>query len=443
MGYTNSSLVKHKIMSPNRYHPRKYPITRITIHHMAWILATSQQCGNSFKNPSRQASSNYGIGYDGDIALYVNEEDGAWTSSDYDNDNRAVTIEVANSTGSPNWSVSNKSYKALINLVTDICKRNGKTKILWLGDKEKTLAYEPKDNEMIMTVHRWFSPTLCPGPYLYSLMPDIARRVNEKLQAVKTEPAKVTIKNVTTEDQIWDFLKSKGLNDCAVAGIMGNLRAESRLIPTNLQNSFENKLDFNDESYTKAVDSGAYDNFADDKAGYGLAQWTYPSRKANLLAFAKAQKKSIGDLVMQLEFLWNEMQNYTTMMTELKDAKTVRDASNSFLFRFERPANQGGKVQDDRTNFGLEYYKLFSTNAVKTAKESLKLYRVQVGAFREKANAEKRVQYLKELGTDAILKKSGSYYKVQAGAFSKHDNAEALLNRMKNAGYDDAYIIYE
>lgn len=431
-------------MSPNRYHPRKYPITRITIHHMAWILATSQQCGNSFKSPSRQASSNYGIGYDGDIALYVNEEDGAWTSSDYDNDNRAVTIEVANSTGSPNWSVSDKSYKALINLVADICKRNGKTKILWLGDKEKTLAYEPKDDEMIMTVHRWFSPTLCPGPYLYSLMPDIANKVNKLLQNVKTEQSEeVYTFHGTIEEKIWNFLKGKNLNDFAVAGIMGNLRAESNLRPTNLQNSFEANLGYNDETYTKAVDNGVYNNFVNDGAGYGLAQWTYHSRKANLLAYAKSKNASIGDIDTQLEFLWKEMQNYTTMMTELKDAKTVRDASNSFLFRFERPANQGGKVQDDRTNFGLEYYKQFSTNAVKTAKESLKLYRVQVGAFREKANAEKRIKYLKDLGTDAILKKSGSYYKVQAGAFSKHDNAEALLNRMKNAGYDDAYIIYE
>ena len=294
---SNSSLVTAKIISPNKYSPRKYPITRITIHHMAWVQCTSKKCGESFKSSARQASSNYGIGYDGDIALYVEEKDAAWTSSNYDNDNRAVTIEVANSTGGPNWEISKKSYKALIELVTDICKRNGKTRIIWFGDKAKTLAYKPKEHEMIMTVHRWFSATTCPGPYLYSKMGDIADDVNKKLatgtKEVKEEKSTVINKNDPVDKQIWDFLKSKGLNNYAVAGIMGNLKAESNLRPNNLQNSFEKKLGYTDISYTQVVDSGKYTKFATDGAGYGLAQWTYHTRKAALLAFAKSRKKSI------------------------------------------------------------------------------------------------------------------------------------------------------
>lgn len=445
---SNSSLVTYTKLSPNCYKPRKYPISRFTIHHMAWVMCTSKKCADSFASPSRSASATYCIGYDGDISQSVKEENAPWTSSDYDNDNRAITFEVANSKGAPNWEVSDKSYKALINLMVDCCKRNGKTKVIWLGDRDKSLAYKPKDNEMLMTVHRWFSSTACPGPYLMSKMGDIANKVNAQLQKagdpVQSTPEPIETKEEdSVEKKIWDFLKSKGLNDFAVAGIMGNLRAESALSPINLQNSFEKKLGYNDKTYTQAVDKGIYNNFIHDGAGYGLAQWTYYSRKQGLLMYARSQNKSIGDLQMQLEFLWKEMQNYTTMMSELKSANTIRDASNSFLFRFERPANQGTGVQDARTNYGVTYYNKFSNKVpTETAKETTKLYKVQVGAFKEKANAEKRVKYLVNIGVKAIIKQAGSYYKVQAGAFSKKSNAEALLTKIQNAGFEDAYITY-
>lgn len=440
----NSPLATSRIISPNKTSPRNHTIDRITIHHMAWVMATSKQCGESFKSASRQASSNYGIGYDGDIAIYVDEKDRSWCSSSASNDNRAVTIEVANSKGAPNWEVSDKSYKALLNLVTDICTRNGKNKIIWFGDKDKSLSYSPKSNEMLMTVHRWFSSTACPGPYLYSKMKNIADEVNKRLQKTSDslESKPDTKVDESVDKQIWDFLKSKGLNDFAVAGIMGNLRAESALSSINLQNSFEKKLGYNDATYTQAVDNGVYHNFVNDGAGYGLAQWTYHSRKANLLAYAKSKGVSIGNLQMQLEFLWKEMQNYTTMNMELKSAKTIKDASDSFLFRFERPANQGSGVQIARANYAKEFYDKFSgTKAESTDK--VKLYKVQVGAFREKANADKRVSYLAKIGISAIIKTAGNYYKVQAGAFSKKENADSLLNKVKNAGFEDAYIIYE
>ncbi len=447
---SNSSLVTYTKLSPNCYKPRKYPISRFTIHHMAWVQCTSKKCADSFMSPSRSASATYCIGYDGDISQSVKEENAPWTSSNFDNDNRAITFEVANSTGAPNWEVSHKSYKALINLMVDCCKRNGKTKVVWLGNKEKSLAYKPKDNEMLMTVHRWFSSTACPGPYLMSKMDDIANKVNAQLQKAG-DSSQSTQKPIETkepeddsnEKKIWDFLKSRGLNDFAVAGIMGNLRAESNLRPDNLQNSFEKKLGYNDTTYTQAVDKGLYNNFIHDSAGYGLAQWTYYSRKQGLLMYARSQNKSIGDLQMQLEFLWKEMSNYSTMMKELDTATTVRDASNSFLFRFERPANQGGEVQDKRAEYGLEYYNKFSGKVpTETAKEVKKLYRVQVGAFRDKNNAEKRIKYLSELDIKAIIKQAGSYYKVQASAFSSKSNAEALLIKIQNAGFKDAYITY-
>lgn len=125
------------------------------------------------------------------------------------------------------------------------------------------------------------------------------------------------------EEKIWKFLKSKGFTDFGVAGLMGNLYAESGLSPINLQNSYEKKLNFTDQSYTQAVDNGSYTNFVKDAAGYGLAQWTYWSRKQNLLNYARSVGKSIGDLDMQLEFLCKELSGYSAVWKTLQSAKSV------------------------------------------------------------------------------------------------------------------------
>ena len=163
---------------------------------------------------------------------------------------------------------------------------------------------------------------------------------------------------------IWDYLKSKGLNDFAVAGIMGNLFAESALNPRNLQNSYENFLNMNDDAYVAAVDNGSYTNFVRDSAGFGLAQWTYWSRKKNLWDFAKATGKSIGDLQMQLDFFWKEIQSYTGVMSVLRSASSVLEASNAMLLNYERPANQSEGVQKKRAEYGQRYYEQFATQSM-------------------------------------------------------------------------------
>ena len=123
---------------------------------------------------------------------------------------------------------------------------------------------------------------------------------------------------------IHDYLRAKGLNEYGVAGLMGNLFAESGLNPRNLQNSYEKSLSMNDNAYVTAVDNGTYTNFVYDKAGFGLAQWTYWSRKQNLLNFARAAGKSIGDLIMQLDFLWKELsESYPGGVSVLKSATSV------------------------------------------------------------------------------------------------------------------------
>lgn len=165
----------------------------------------------------------------------------------------------------------------------------------------------------------------------------------------------------TVKEQIWNYLKSKGLNNYGIAGLMGNLYAESALNPKNLQQSHERKLGYTDESYTKAVDDGSYDNFVRDSAGYGLAQWTYWSRKKNMLDYASKHCKSIGDLEMQLAFLFDELKkSYPTVLSKLKTARSVKAASDAVLTEYEKPADQSERVKLTRSEYGQKFYDEFA-----------------------------------------------------------------------------------
>lgn len=199
MAYTNSPLVAYTRISPNKTVNRKYPITRASIHCVVGQCSV-ETIGQVFAPTSRQASSNYGVDYDGKIGMYCEEKDRSWCSSSSDNDNRAITIEVASDTTHP-YAVNAKAYAALLDLLTDICKRNGKTKVVWIADKTKALAYTPKDNELLLTVHRWFANKACPGQYLYDRHDEIAAEVNKRLgtEAPKEEPAPSTDEAVTVK----------------------------------------------------------------------------------------------------------------------------------------------------------------------------------------------------------------------------------------------------
>ena len=164
-----SNLVSFVKLSPNCTKPRGKKIDTITIHHAAGN-ASVETLGNIFAPTSRKASANYGIGSDGRIACFVEEENRAWTSSSTANDDRAITIEVANCGAEPDWPVSDKAYAALLDLCEDICRRHGIV-LNYTGDKTGNL-----------TMHKWFKATACPGPYLESKFPAIASEVNRRLQ---------------------------------------------------------------------------------------------------------------------------------------------------------------------------------------------------------------------------------------------------------------------
>lgn len=177
---SNSSLVDVTILSPNCNSPRNNAIKKITIHHMAGNLSV-ERCGELFSDPNRQGSSNYGIGTDGRVGLYVDEADRAWTSSSPVNDNQAVTIEVANSQYGGDWPVSDLAYSKLIDLCVDICQRNGIEYLNFTGDATGNL-----------TMHKYFAATNCPGPYLEARFQDIANKVNARLNKNESEKTTMT-----------------------------------------------------------------------------------------------------------------------------------------------------------------------------------------------------------------------------------------------------------
>lgn len=176
---SNSSLVTCTKLSPNCSKPRANKIERITPHCVVGQL-DAMDVANMFADPAREASSNYIIGTKGDVCLCVDEANRSWCSSSRDNDNRAVTIECASDKTSP-YAFNTTVYNKLIDLCVDICKRNGKTKLLFLGTKEKSLSYTVKPDELILTAHRWFANTDCPGDWMMNHMSDLAEKVTDIL----------------------------------------------------------------------------------------------------------------------------------------------------------------------------------------------------------------------------------------------------------------------
>lgn len=461
MGYTNSSMVVYKKLSPNHSGQRTHSIDRITPHCVVGQCSV-ETLGDIFYPSSRQASCQYGIGADGRVGMYVEEKNRSWCSSSNANDQRAVTIECASDTAEP-YAFRDIVYQTLIKLCVDICKRNGKKKLLWLGSKEKTLAYEPASDEMVLTVHRWFANKSCPGNWMYARMGDLAAKVtgqlggssaatgansatakNTKFPAVpftvnviindlnyrsagsmsakvlgQTGKGVFTITQVkdgwgklksgagwiylenpsyctigkavssekkvslqegeskeevkgetkaegkTGEEVIWDTLYAAIGNAYGTAGLMGNLYAESALKANNLQNNGNTKLGMTDAEFTAAFDGGKYaeDTFIHDGYGYGLAQWTYYSRKEALLKYAKSKGKSIGDLSMQLAFLISEIKGYTAVWNTLTSAKTVKEASDKVLTGYERPADQSDAVKVKRAGYGQTYYDRYASKS--------------------------------------------------------------------------------
>lgn len=262
------------------------------------------------------------------------------------------------------------------------------------------------------------------------------------------------------EENIWNYLTGAGLNPRGVAGLMGNLYAESALNPQNLQSTYKKKLGYTDASYTAAVDSGTYPNFVRDSAGYGLAQWTYWSRKEALLTFTKSEKASVGDLETQLAFLLQELSSYG-LLNPLKTASSVREASDLILLKFEKPADQNEAAKVKRARYGQIYYDKYVKENTAMNENDLRSQIVSIAqsyiGYRENNGSHKtiidiynshkplargyRVQY-----TDAWCATFASAVAIQAGLtdiIPTECGCSAMIELFKKLGSwqeNDAYV---
>ena len=328
-------------------------IKYIVIHYTGALGDAKANC-NYFAGGNRNASAHYFVGYDGAIWQSVEDKNIA-------------------------WHCGAKSYKHAecrnINSIgIELCVRKKSTASMGATDKdwyfedatveaaaELTRYLMDKYNVPASHVIRHYDVTgkICPNPYVYNTTAHTWDEFKKKISGAAVTAGGM-VQNGNTEKAVWDYLAGKGLNAYAVAGLMGNLYAESGLNSCNLQNSYNKSLNMTDAQYTAAVDNGSYGNFVKDKAGYGLAQWTYHTRKQALLNYAKKAGASIGSLDMQLAFLWDELQGYKSVISTLKGAKSVRAASDAVLLGFEKPADQSEAVQKKRAGYGEAYYKKYA-----------------------------------------------------------------------------------
>ena len=207
--YTNSPLVGYTRLVSKHSGRRTHAIDRITPHCVVGQV-TAARLGDIFSG-TRDVSSNYGIALDGTVGLYVEEKNRSWCSSSNANDQRAITIECA-SDPKPPYAFKAVVYDTLVKLCIDICKRNGKKKLIWFGDKAKSLNYSPKPDEMVLTVHRWFANKSCPGDWLYARMGDLAKKVTAALADSSPAPAPTVAKCPYAEPKKDIMYGAKGNN---------------------------------------------------------------------------------------------------------------------------------------------------------------------------------------------------------------------------------------
>ena len=274
---SNSSLVCYTGLSPNHSGARTHSIDRITPHCVVGQLSCETIC--ACFPAGRDASCNYGIGTDGRISLCVEEKNRSWCSSSSANDQRAVTIECASDKVEP-YTMNSAVYESLVKLCTDICKRNGKNKLIWFGDKDKSLNYNPASNEMVITVHRWFANKSCPGDWLYSRLGDLANRVTSALGGSGSSdntPSDGTMYRVqvgafsvkSNADNMLASVKSKGF-DAFITQVDGMYKVQV--------GAFSVKA--NADAQLKKVKNAGFDAFITTKAGKQVSA-SQPTKKSN------------------------------------------------------------------------------------------------------------------------------------------------------------------
>lgn len=420
---SNSKLVSKTIISPNKNSPRNHVIDRITPHCFVGHVSIDNASG-WFNQTSAKCSCNYYIDDEGKVGLFVDENDRSWCSSSAENDNRAITFEISSDKEYP-YAITDKAYKCMINLMVEICQRHGKDKLLWLGDKEKTLAYQPKSNEMVLTVHRWFANKECPGEYIYSRLPQIAKEVTALLGGTPKEITQATDLNGMSEaDKIKAIapLYQKVEEETGMLASVGLAQfcLESGYGTTDLAQKANNlhgmKCSLSGNTWSGSVWDGEsyYEKYSPEQDEYGN----------------EYQKKS-------------KFRKYPTMLDSIRDrAAYFIGAKNGSALRYPGIS----KISSAEEQVKLIKAGVYATD-VKYVDKLMNIisrynltqydlpvvstrWRVHLGKYKSISKANKFAKTLRYANIECIVTPSEDKYMIQAGVFEVKANAKKLKQKL-------------
>lgn len=452
MGYTNSPLVSYTKLSPNNSGTRTHSIDRITPHCIVGQLSV-ESAGEWFSHASTQASCNYVIGSDARVGLIVPESQRSWCSSSRENDQRAVTIECASDRTDP-YAFKDVVFEKLIELCVDICRRNSKTKLLWLGDKQTTLNYTPAADEMVLTVHRWFANKACPGAWLMARMAYLATRVTAAISQrngendpktassegnnARTSTQAMQVNAIGSEESRAKFLLDL-VHDTDKSGILPSVTTaqmilESGYCSTDLaleaNNCFGMKKTLSGNAWAESTWDGksAYTKTTAEQDAKGRVYYI----KA---AFRKYPciEDSIRD---HSAYLLGAMRGTAKRYAGLVDATHYSEAIHIIKAGgYATDVRYESKLTSIIQRYGLDRYdsQTEKTSQVEKSTPNI-MYIVQAGAYSYESGAKTMLAKVKKYVKDAFIKKEGGMYKVQCGAFSGRANAEKLGQQLKDAG---------
>lgn len=501
---SNSPLVNYTKLSPNNSGKRTHSIDRITPHCVVGQLSV-ETMGHMFAQPSYQASCNYDIGSDGRVGLVVPEDQRSWCSSSNANDQRAVTIECASDQSYP-YAINDTVYGKLLDLMTDICRRNGKEKLIWFGDKDTTLNYSPAANEMILTVHRWFAAKECPGEYIYSRLPKIAAEVTRRLSGHGSTLYRVRLRLDMPDTQIgayWILDNAKAncpagysVYDENGKAVWTNVDATSSAAP----GKYLKGIPATKEAYINAVGAIAQELYPEThilpsiptaqaclEAGFGHGADSVELVKVNNLLGMKTdlingswkqysvwKGESISKLTPEyrdgrLVYVTDSFRKYSDYENCIRDYEMfLLHVQNSKGYKYRRiqgmtdpaeiihairigtgtnehpegyctdPAYEG-KILKLIKDYDLTKFDAIAginpPSAEPPAVSGTK-YRVQIGAYKTKANANNAVQRVaNKAGLSCFIEHEGDgLYHVYCGSYSVKENAEARVKELRKKG---------
>lgn len=501
---SNSPLVNYTKLSPNNSGKRTHSIDRITPHCVVGQLSV-ETMGHMFAQPSYQASCNYDIGSDGRVGLVVPEDQRSWCSSSGANDQRAVTIECASDQSHP-YAINDKVYGKLLDLMTDVCRRNGKSKMLWFGSKDKTLAYNPAADEMVITVHRWFANKACPGDYIYSRLPQIAAEVTRRLSGQAQTLYRVRLRWDLPQTQIGAYwILENAKQNCPAGYSVYDEAGKAVYIAVDTISSaapakYPSGIPLSKEAYIAAVGAIAQELYPETQilpsvviaqccleTGFGLGADSAVLMQVNNLLGMKTdlinsswkdytvwKGESIGKLTPEyrngvLTYVHDSFRKYTDYENCIRDYEMfllyVKNSKGYKYRRVQGVTDPAKAIHIIRIGTGtdtapegyctdpayegkilnlIKQYDLAKFDAIaginpptETAPAaSGTKYRVQIGAYKTKANADNVVQRVKtNAGLSCFIEReSDGLYHVYCGSYSVKANAEARKAELKTAG---------